>query len=68
LFEWGALISTTNYDTLITQQTGLEAITWRDREWLVQFHQGERKAVLHLHGDLAPFNESSRDARIAAAS
>jgi hypothetical protein len=50
LREWGCPIATTNYDVLITQETGLEPITWQDREWLVQFHRGEKTAVLHLHG------------------
>ena len=47
---WGAPIATTNYDTLISQQTGLEPITWQDRAWLAQFLAGEIKRVLHLHG------------------
>src|SRR5262249_42775650 len=50
LKSWGALIATTNYDTLISQQTGLDPITWQDRSWLIQFFGGHVDRVLHLHG------------------
>ena len=50
LRAWGSPIATTNYDTLISQQTGIEPITWQDRAWLAQFFDGEIKRVLHLHG------------------
>ncbi|MDR3638812.1 MAG: SIR2 family protein [Isosphaeraceae bacterium] len=47
---WGSPIATTNYDTLLSQQTGLEPITWKDHSWLAQFFDGDVKRVLHLHG------------------
>src|SRR5262249_18126776 len=50
LARLAAPIATTNYDILISRHTGRQRITWKDREWLLQFHRGEISAVLHLHG------------------
>jgi Bacterial extracellular solute-binding protein/SIR2-like domain len=46
----GAPLLTTNYDSLIEQVTGLEPVTWRDRNWSEQVVRGEASGVLHLHG------------------
>jgi hypothetical protein len=45
-----APLLTTNYDSLIEQVTGLEPVTWQDRNWSEQVVRGESRGVLHLHG------------------
>jgi hypothetical protein len=46
----GAPLATTNYDDLVEQVTGLEPVTWRDRNRYRQVVRGEARGVLHLHG------------------
>ena len=46
----GARLMTTNYDNLLEDSTGLQPILWSDRAKLVEWLQGRRRGVLHLHG------------------
>ena len=50
LRDLGVPIATTNYDGLLEEVTGLEAVTWRDHARVQNFLQGRERAVLHLHG------------------
>lgn len=49
LGEAGALITTTNYDTLIEDELGWESVTWRDPH-IRDVLRGTRQAVVHIHG------------------
>lgn len=46
----GVPLATTNYDGLLEEITGLEAITWRDGAKVQQVLRGDRQAIIHLHG------------------
>ncbi len=46
----GVPIATTNYDGLLEEVTGLEAVTWRDHARVQSVLQGREPAILHLHG------------------
>ena len=46
----GTKVATTNYDGLIESDTGLNAITWRDRALTASFFRKSSNEVLHLHG------------------
>ena len=50
LAAWNTQIVTTNYDSLIEQDTGQKSITWQDRSSAMQFLRGENRDVFHLHG------------------
>lgn len=41
---------TTNYDGLIEKITGLQYITWRDKNRILPVLKGDIKAIFHLHG------------------
>lgn len=46
----GALVATTNYDGLVADALGWEAVTWRDTVRLQSVLRGREEAVVHLHG------------------
>jgi hypothetical protein len=46
----GAPFATTNYDHLLEQATGLDAVTWRDGRRFERVAWGQERGVLHLHG------------------
>lgn len=50
LVDLQALLLTTNYDTLIEQETGLDTVTWKQTAVLQRTLQGDYPAVVHLHG------------------
>jgi tetratricopeptide (TPR) repeat protein len=43
-------ITTTNYDSLIEDVTGLERATWKEQARAQEIINGQEQAVLHLHG------------------
>jgi NAD-dependent SIR2 family protein deacetylase len=49
LQQTGALIITTNYDSLLSLATGTEPITWEDKNFL-RLITGRQKGIFHLHG------------------
>ena len=48
--DLGIAITTTNYDGLIEEVTGLPARSWKDGEQAIRVLRGEENAILHLHG------------------
>ena len=46
----GAVLLTTNYDSLLTDATGLPAVTWREPNVMFQVMRREKRGVLHIHG------------------
>jgi len=50
LSELDVPIATTNYDGLIEEVTGLEPVTWRDRNRVQRVIRGDEAGGLHLHG------------------
>jgi hypothetical protein len=46
----GALLATTNYDTLLEHVTRLREVTWRDPSSVERAVHGDEPQVLHLHG------------------
>jgi hypothetical protein len=46
----GALISTTNYDDILTEATGWHPVTWRDSPAVTSVARGEEVGIIHLHG------------------
>jgi tetratricopeptide (TPR) repeat protein len=50
LRDLGLVLATTNYDGLIEEVTGLEAVTWMDGAQVERVVRGDDKGVLHLHG------------------
>jgi len=46
----GLAIATTNYDSLLEQETGLPYITWTNHGALQDFLRGNRQFIAHLHG------------------
>lgn len=46
----GALLLTTNYDSLLSDATGLPPVTWRDRHKFHQVVRRRERGILHLHG------------------
>ena len=49
--DTGVLLTTTNYDNLLSEQTGLEHVTWLDHEGVlgvIRKHSGPK--VIHWHG------------------
>lgn len=50
LARWGVQIATTNYDGLFEEITGRLAITWRNKNQVAQFLEGDPSGILHLHG------------------
>jgi len=46
----GALLLTTNYDGLLTTQTGLDPVPWTDRGDFLQVATRQDLGILHIHG------------------
>jgi tetratricopeptide (TPR) repeat protein len=50
LFDLGIPLATTNYDSLLSDVTGLPAVLLRDGDRALRVLSGKEKAILHLHG------------------
>src|SRR5579862_7138095 len=50
LHEAGALLLTTNYDSLLSEITGAPPITWEEHEEFHRVTTGQRSGILHIHG------------------
>ena len=50
LERFGAIVVTTNYDTLFERVTDWESVEWRDRPACEAVLKGETRGVIHLHG------------------
>jgi tetratricopeptide (TPR) repeat protein len=46
----GCLVSTTNYDSILSKGLDLPVIHWADHPKVLEYLNGQRKGVLHLHG------------------
>ena len=46
----GALVMTTNYDSLLSEATGFRPVTWEDPSRVLEVVHGDRKAIIHIHG------------------
>lgn len=46
----GATLLTTNYDSLLSDATGLEPVTWEEHDEFYRVMIGARRGILHLHG------------------
>ena len=46
----GALLLTTNYDSLLTDITGLPPVTWEEHAEFLQVMNRQRPGILHIHG------------------
>ena len=46
----GALILTTNYDSILTEATGLEPVTWEQPQAILEVFTRKRKGIIHIHG------------------
>jgi hypothetical protein len=45
------VVATLNYDHLLEQATSLPPITWQEADAVQEVLRGNRKAILHLHGE-----------------
>lgn len=45
------MVATLNYDHLLEQATSLPPITWQEADAVQEVLRGNRKAILHLHGE-----------------
>ncbi len=50
LRQAGALLLTTNYDNLLTDETGLPPVTWKERDTFLRVINRDRPGILHIHG------------------
>ena len=50
LQQAGALLLTTNYDSLLTDATGLPPVTWEEHAEFLQVMNRQRPGILHIHG------------------
>ena len=50
LSQAGALLLTTNYDSLLTDATGLPPVTWEEPSQFLQVINRQRTGILHIHG------------------
>jgi hypothetical protein len=53
LQQAGALLLTTNYDSLLSDATGLPTVTWEDHARLYEATHGDQPAIVHVHGHWA---------------
>ena len=70
LQEAGALLLTTNYDSLLSEATGLPPVTWEEHDKLLPLINRTSAGILHIHGywqrpSSVVLGESSYD-RVAA--
>ena len=50
LQQAGALLLTTNYDSLLSEVTGLLPVTWEEHAEFLQVINRQRPGILHIHG------------------
>lgn len=50
LQQMGALLLTTNYDSLLSHATGLPPVTWEEHVDFLKVMHGHRPGILHIHG------------------
>ena len=50
LQEAGALLLTTNYDSLLSEATGLPPVTWEEHDKLLPLMNRTSPGILHIHG------------------
>lgn len=50
LANLGIPLATTNYDGLLEQVTGMDAVTWQQTSRVEEVLRGDDQAILHLHG------------------
>jgi NAD-dependent SIR2 family protein deacetylase len=50
LQQAGALLLTTNYDSLLSRATGLPPVTWEEHSDFLRVMNRQRSAILHIHG------------------
>jgi tetratricopeptide (TPR) repeat protein len=50
LRDLNAPLATTNYDSLLSEVTGLRSVTWNEGAKVERVLRGEDKGILHLHG------------------
>ena len=50
LQDAGALLLTTNYDSLLSEATGLRPVTWEEHDELLPLINRKRPGILHIHG------------------
>jgi hypothetical protein len=50
LEEAGALLLTTNYDSLLSEATGLRPVTWEERSDFLRVTNRQARGILHVHG------------------
>jgi len=50
LQQAGALLMTTNYDSLLTDTTGLPPVTWKDPKEFLRAVNRDCSRILHIHG------------------
>ena len=46
----GALILTTNYDSLLSEASGFAPVTWEEPEKILEVVTRKRKGIIHIHG------------------
>jgi hypothetical protein len=49
----GALILTTNYDSLLSEATGFDPVTWEEPNKILEIINRKRKGIIHIHGHWA---------------
>src|SRR5207253_3110937 len=50
LQQAGALLLTTNYDSLLSEVTGLPPVTWEERNEFLRIVTRQQGGILHVHG------------------
>jgi hypothetical protein len=50
LEQAGALLLTTNYDSLLSKATGLPPVTWEEHAEFLQVITRQKRGILHVHG------------------
>lgn len=50
LQQAGALLVTTNYDSLLSEAVGLPPVSWEEHADFLQVINGQRNGILHVHG------------------
>lgn len=50
LQQAGALLLTTNYDSLLSDASGLSPVTWEEHAEFLQVINRQREGILHIHG------------------
>ncbi|MGA8156293.1 MAG: SIR2 family protein, partial [Rhodoplanes sp.] len=50
LAKAGALILTTNYDSLLSEATGFDSVTWEEPDKILEVVNRKRRGIIHIHG------------------